>query len=408
MNRIFRVILLSICMAMLISCSSARGQPASISAESPVLARGQAVEQLHLVPVRHETTAATWLPYFTVFDLFSEGGEEEIRARIHAELLRLKAEGINTVFVHACPFGETLYPSAYYPLAPEVRGYDALLMFSEECMRLGLSLHAWFNPLRLQTPERMAAQPKDNRLSEWFRNDVQRAQNLSLWDGRYYLNPASSATVNLLSDAVQELVSAYHPAGVHIDDYFYPTDSPEFDERDYLESGESDLAAWRRKNITAIVRSMYRAAHESDEDTLFSISPQGDLTQNTDRLYADIPQWMASEECCDAIIPQIYFGYENSHNPFRETLEEWRNIPRSSNIKLIIGLAAYKSGNEDVYAGKGQTEWMTHKNLLAEQIAEVLGSPKISGVSLYHADAFLNLPDDERSAARAALSTNKS
>ncbi|MBR5371768.1 MAG: family 10 glycosylhydrolase [Oscillospiraceae bacterium] len=399
MNRIFRVFLCMFWIGTLVSCSSVRSQPA----ESPVLGRGQAVEQLHLSPVRHEIMTAAWLPYFTVFDLFSEGDEDAVRSKIHALLLRLKAEGINTVFVHVCPFGETVYPSAYYPQAPEMRGMDAMRMFSEECMRLGLSLHAWFNPLRLQTPERMAAQPPDSVLSGWFHNEIQRVQDLSLWDGRYYLNPASSATVNLLSDAVQELISVYHPAGVHIDDYFYPTESPDFDERDFLESGAHDLADWRQRNITAIVQSMYRAAHESDESTLFSISPQGDLQQNTDRLYADIPHWLASGDCCDAMIPQIYFGYENVHCPFRETVDTWLSLPRSPNVRLIIGLAAYKVGNADVYAGDGQDEWIMHPYLLAEQVAEMRADSRISGVALYHADAVLGLSELEQRALRDAL-----
>jgi uncharacterized lipoprotein YddW (UPF0748 family) len=149
---------------------------------------------------------------------------------------------------------------------------------------------------------------------------------------------------------------------------------------------------------------MYRAAHEADENTVFSVSPQGDIQQNTDKLYADVTQWMASSECCDAIIPQIYFGYENSHSPFRETVAEWLALPRSPHMQIIIGLAAYKPGSEDVYAGEGQQEWITHKNLLAEQISEVLSDPKISGVSLYHADAYVSLPESERTAAREALS----
>lgn len=392
MYRIFRLTALLCAVLTLVSCSSVRVQ----SAESPMLGRGQTVAQLHLEPVRHERTAAVWIPYFTVFDLFSTGDAGDARSRVHALLVRLKAEGINSVFVHAVPFGEAVYPSAYYPSAPEVHGIDALLIFSEECMRLGISLHVWLNPLRLQTTDRMDKQTNGSVLSGWYANDIQREQNLSFWDGRYYLNPASSGTTNFLSDAVREVTANYHPAGVHIDDYFYPTDAPDFDERDFLESGAKDLAAWRRSNITAIVKAMYQAAHETDADTMFSISPQGSITENTEKLFADVPHWAASGDCCDAIIPQVYFGYENAHYPFRETVDAWRSLPRSPNTRLMIGLAAYKVGNEDVYAGDGKDEWITHKNLLAEQAAELLADEEIDGIVLYHADAFLGLPESER------------
>ena len=401
MNRIFRVVFLCLC-TLLVSCTSLRVQ----NAESPVLSRGQTVAQLHLSPVRHETVIGTWLPYFTVFDLFSGGDAGQARERVHAMLLKLKAEGINTVFVHAVPFGEAVYPSAYYPHAPEVHGLDALRIFSEECMRLGLSLHVWLNPLRLQTPARLEDHPADTVLSAWYQDEAQREENLALWDGRYYLNPASSGTTNFLADAVRELTNVYHPAGIHIDDYFYPTQAPEFDEHAFLESGEHDLAAWRRSNITAIVRAMYRAVHENDAETVFSVSPQGDPAQNYEKLYADIPRWLSEGGCCDALIPQVYFGYENTHNPFRETVAAWKAMPRNPKVALMIGLAAYKVGNEDVYAGDGREEWEKNPNLLAQQIAEVLADPELGGAVLYHADAVLNLPESARTAAYAACSIN--
>lgn len=368
----------------------------------------QSYAQLHL----HEPDAdsgqtkviAAWIPYFTIEAMLTSDDPVQTENNFRAYLSSLKRCGINTVFVHVCAFGESSYPSAYYPYLPAANGYDVMRLFSILCKELDLSLHAWLNPLRLQTIEYTESQSGDSLLRKWFQDEEKRRNVFAEWNGRYFLNPADDSTAAFLTDAIHELITTYHPDGIHIDDYFYPTAETAFDEAAFLASGEQDLAAWRRKNITALVRKMYAAVHNADPDTVFSISPQGNFSENQNVLFADVAAWIGDSPCCDWIIPQLYFGYKNEKSPFDELLRSWSELPRNENVKLMIGLAAYKSGQPDLYAGTGENEWIETENLLAEQAADALCQPAVNGVALYHTDAIQELSDSEFSALNQALS----
>ncbi|HAG14502.1 MAG TPA: hypothetical protein DCG49_11680 [Ruminococcus sp.] len=344
----------------------------------------QTVEQLHLAPQNQQPLYAAWIPYFACEPLFASGDAAAVKSAVTDLLRSQKENGITTVFVHVCAFGEAGYPSAFYPRNPAVNGYDTLQILSDVCAALGLELHAWINPLRLQTTAAMQKHHDDALLSHWFQDEQLRKENLVLWDGRWYLNPASDAVKEFLAGAVQEIMTQYHPAGIHIDDYFYPTTDPAFDAAAFEASGASDLAAWRREHITNLMKTLRQAVHQADPDGIFSVSPQGDLQKNYDTLYADVAAWCADGTCCDLVIPQLYFGYEHETAPFSALLDRWKALPLAPDVRLAAGLAAYKAGNVDAQAGSGAQEWVTHPDVLQRQINDVLSDPAFSGVVLYN------------------------
>ncbi|MBQ8922329.1 MAG: family 10 glycosylhydrolase [Oscillospiraceae bacterium] len=360
---------------------------------------GQTLQQLHL----NESGGAArivgvWVPYFICDKLFSSGEADTARETVRQYLSEMQNFGVNTVFLHVCAFGESTYPSANYPMTPTAHGIDEIAVFQEICGELDLSLHLWINPLRLQTREYMEAQRGDAVLTQWYRDSALKAANLSEWEGRYYLNPAAKTTRDFLTDVLRELIERYRPDGIHIDDYFYPTDAPAFDAEEFRRSGEADLAQWRRENITALVRQMYAAAHEDAGERVFSISPQGNLLMNYDTLFADVEEWSRAGDCCDLLIPQIYFGYLNEMCPFAETAEEWISMPRAEHVGLAVGLAAYKVGAEDPFAGDGQDEWIRYPGILARQAGEMLREPALCGICFYHSDSLAELSAQERDA----------
>jgi len=116
-----------------------------------------------------------------------------------------------------------------------------------------------------------------------------------------------------------------------------------------------------------MVKRMYEAVHSANPRVLFGISPQGNTDNNYNDLYADVFTWVSTEGCCDYICPQIYFGFENGALPYAETVDKWDKLVTSDNVKLVIGLAAYKSGTEDKYAGAGSSEWINSTDILARQ-----------------------------------------
>ena len=398
-KRIFALLVLS---ALLLTACI----PLSMRRSEPPLSEGQTLEQLHLAG-SGDTLCAAWIPYFACDALFASPDESVCRNAVTQYLEKLRAFGINTVFVHVCAFGESTYPSAYYPPAPGANGHDELRIFTEICAAEGIALHAWINPLRLQTEEYMNAQQSDALICGWYRDLDSKRLNLSRWDGRWYLNPASARTGDFLAGVIAEIITQYHPAGIHIDDYFYPTAETAWDMNDFAASGASDLGDWRRENITALVRRMYAAVHTSDAAAVFSVSPQGNLSLNRDELYADIPQWCREPGCCDLIVPQLYFGYENDVCPYAETLAEWAALPRAASVAMAAGLAAYKVGEEDGFAGTGSREWQTSGMILARQAADVQNTAGFCGLSFYHADALLHLPELERDALCSVIAAEQ-
>lgn len=368
---------------------------------------GQTAAQLHLPAEEPEPVSeqlyAVWIPYFTVEKLLAEQDEALCRKQIAAYLQNLQELGINTVFVHVCAFGESSYPSAYYPLLPGANGHDTMQIFSDICRELHLSVHAWINPLRLQNAEYMQVQSGDSVLHAWYLDENKHSSSLSLWENRYYLNPAAESTHAFLKGVIHELMTRYHPDGIHIDDYFYPTAETAWDAAEFAASGADDLAAWRKNNITALMRTMYQAVHDADANAVFSVSPQGKLPENVDHLYADVPAWLQSDDICDLVIPQIYFGYENESSPFSETLDTWLHLPRSKHVRMAVGLAAYKIGQPDHFAGSGSLEWQQKSGILEHQLTDAAAIPDLCGVSFYHADALNALSPDEAEAIRKIL-----
>ena len=83
------------------------------------------------------------------------------------------------------------------------------------------------------------------------------------------------------------------------------------------------------------------------------------------------------------IIPQIYYGFENETMPFENCLEEWKNICTNENVKLVPGLALYKSGQTDDFAGEtGKDEWINYNDVIKRQVI-CLEDADCSGFSLY-------------------------
>ena len=377
-------------LAVCCACSTVPGPYRAL----PLPENEQTAEQLHLTEqAAQQPFAGAWVPYFVCEELFADPDEAVCRDAVRQVLQSLKNCGIRSVFVHVCAFGEAGYPSAYYPQNPALGGHDMMQIFTDICKETGMELHAWINPLRLQTESKMRAQTGDALLCQQFHDDAGSA--FAYWDGRYYLNPVAESTGSFLTGVITELIERYHPAGIHIDDYFYPTESPAFDAAAFAASGETDLAEWRRSKITALVRQMYRAVHSADDKAVFSVSPQGDLQKNRDSLYADIPLWMRDGACADLIIPQLYFGYRNETMPFAEMLAEWRSLPRAEHVRLAAGLAAYKTGKPDENAGSGAQEWVTEPDTIVRQTEDVCGDSSFDGVVFYHVDA---LPEAVRDA----------
>lgn len=332
--------------------------------------------------IESEEIRAVWIPVMQYADWMTGKSEKEFRSAVQEAFREIADLGLNTVFLHVRAYEDAYYPSELFPRGAYLTGdYDPLAIMIDEARAQGLSPHAWINPMRGQTAENLARTDSSYLLRQWHDNPDLNGKWLVNVDGRFWLNPAYLEVRQLIADGVSEILDNYDVDGIHIDDYFYPTQDATFDAAAFAESGASDLADWRRENTSEMVKLLYDTIKAHNPELIFSVSPQGNLETDYANLYADAARWSSEAGYTDWIVPQIYYGFENAACPFAETLALWEDI--ASSAKLIVGLSPYKIGTEDTWAGAGAEEWISDGEVLSKELALVQASDNTDGVAFY-------------------------
>ncbi|MCR5122602.1 MAG: family 10 glycosylhydrolase [Ruminococcus sp.] len=354
-------------------------------------------------PLRYEEMHAVWLTYIELSELFAnESSSDDLRRDSDKLFGKLSELGINTVFLHVRAFGDAFYDSELFaPTRFLTFGCDPLEIMLETAHAHEIAVHVWVNPLRCETEENMY-RSEGTLIGEWYNNRDSYPGYIVMPENdiHYWLNPAVPKVRQLAADGVTELCENYDIDGVHIDDYFYPTTDESFDAVQYAAyEGALSLADWRRENCTLLVKALYSAVKEADPAIIFSVSPQGNIANNYDLLYADAERWCSEEGCLDIIIPQIYFGYDNEVCPFSETLAEWIRLAHGKT--LVCGIGMYKAAaGEELSGGE-------YSGVIARQINEALSSEGCGGFAVYSCSSLLNETDPaligERAAAAAVI-----
>lgn len=339
--------------------------------------------------ISHDEMKGVWISYLEIAALLRGKSESEFRQAAAAIFENCASLGINTAYVHARAFGDAFYFSDLFPFTKHISGtfgartdFDPYPILIDEAHKRGISFHAWINPLRLCGTDEMKSIPAAFPVGKWYADLTLNGTYLVNVGGTWYLNPAYPEVVRLVGDGVREIVSRYDVDGVHIDDYFYPTTDASFDSAAYAESSVSSLSAFRIGNCNALVREIYNAVHECSGSAVFGASTQGNMSNNLNQLYADAEAWCKGGYV-DYFAPQIYYGFENSAQPFRRCTDEWNALVDGTKTKLCIGLAVYKVGTEDQWAGGGKYEWQNTDTMLRRQIEYAKSCKNYGGVALY-------------------------
>ncbi|MBQ8965392.1 family 10 glycosylhydrolase [Ruminococcus sp.] len=339
-------------------------------------------------PLNYPIQKGMWLSYIDLAPMLSAEDTGEFSGRFEEACNNISELGCNTIYVHVRPFGDALYESQLFPPSEYICGeYDPLEIICDIAHEKGLSVHAWINPLRLQTADKLS-QIEGFSTAEWYLEDNGMVQAVDD-DSHLWLDPAYPEVRKLIADGAAEIVKNYQVDGIHYDDYFYPTTDEDFDAECFAVSGGgSTLEEWRTENISQMCREIYESVKNINEKVEVEISPQGNIENNYEYLYADVRKWCSEEGFCDRIIPQIYFGYENPVKPFISTLEEWQDMCSDGQVSLSIGLAVYKIGEE--------SEYVDDVGIIGRQIGNCAGC---KGVSLYTYNSLFGEDTGERACA---------
>ena len=321
---------------------------------------------------------AVWVSYleFAEMDFSSEAAFRADAAALMDNCLSL---GLNTVIAQVRPFGDALYRSSLFPwshLCTGVQGqdpgFDPLDVLLQEAHTRSISVEAWVNPYRLRSSAAMPPNLADGNLAnthpEW----------VCTVDEGLYLNPAEPAAADYVVQGVAELVQNYAVDGIHFDDYFYPTTDESIDAAQFAASGAGNLAAWRRENVTALVRAVHDTVKAADPTLRFGISPQGNPDNDENQQYSDVTGWLASgggDAVVDYLCPQVYWGQGFAlHNgstrfAFENIVPAWLAYPRAADVALYFGLGAYRVGVGDGGSNENSLSGWSTGRALADQVA---------------------------------------
>lgn len=338
-------------------------------------------------PLNYQPQKALWFTMEDFRKALENKTEEEFVRDIAEEFEKIKDTGFNTVYVHVRAYNDAYYNSDIFPPAAGNNGdFDPLERVIEAAHCQNLSVHAWINPLRCQTEEQLKSLDSGYVIRKWYDDVSKRNDYICKVKDRWYLNPAHREVIDYIGDGVTEIVNNYQVDGVHIDDYFYPEKSEDFDKKAFSQSGQSDLSDWRRGNTDTMVKEIYDRVKSRDARLLFGISPQGNMTVDREDLYADVKKWASEDGFCDYIVPQLYYGFKNESMPFEETFYDWKE--QTTAVPLVAGICTYKVGKTDKWAGTGKNEWVEDKEIPSRQIGLVLENG--AGIAVYSYDTLFS------------------
>lgn len=273
--------------------------------------------------------------------------------------------------------------------------FDVLDYFIQESHKKGIKVYAWINPYRIRTTIDTSSITELSPAYKYLNTDYIYINN------GIYFNPSKKEVEDLIVEGVKEIIDNYEVDGILFDDYFYPGD--DVDIKDYNEFIEKNEYVDPKTYHLNIINRMVKRVHTicKNKNVLFGISPDGNISNNYDYLYADIYKWLDSSDYVDYIMPQIYYGFFNESKPFYNIVHEWNNYIKNKDIKLIIALAMYKSGNYDKYAKSGEYEWINSKDILKKEVLISRNLKQYNGFSIFRYDNLYgnNINDNQKEEA---------
>lgn len=343
--------------------------------------------------MKKETVRGIWISYLEL--PATKGATKAAYTKTVDEMFReIRAQNLNTVFLHVRAFADAIYPSDLFPFSSRINGsgtvpdYDPLQIMVTAAKECGIALHAWINPFRVSSATDIGTLDRTHPARLWGESDAA-AENGRIYiaENGIYFNPASPAVHKLVLDGVREILQNYDVDGIHIDDYFYPTTADAIDQAEYTayqaDGGTLGRSSWRRSMINSFVAGLYDCIKQENPQAILSISPDGDIERNAEKHFADVAEWAKTPGYADMLIPQLYYGFSHDRLPFEATAEAWMSLCRLPDQLLVFGLAPYKVGKADDFAGAGRAEWQKNPDIVKQQISCIQALEKYDGYALY-------------------------
>lgn len=330
-----------------------------------------------------------FISYIEVSKYLKGKDETQGKQEIEKMVSNVKELGFTDILLQVRAFSDAIYPSSIYPWSEIVSGkeglspgYDVLEVFLNVAKKYNMKLYAWINPYRIRGDEDSSDISSFNPAYQYLNTDVVDIDN------GIYFNPAREESKKIIVDGVLELVKTYSIDGILFDDYFYPNstiDLKEYEEYQILHPDIS-IEEFRLEHVNDLIRRVYKVCHQYD--TVFGISPDGNIENNYQLHYADVKLWGSKKGYVDYLMPQIYYGFYNETKAFTKVLEEWEKI--ATNVFLLPVLAFYKVGSVDTFAKSGMNEWISNDDIIMREVILSRNLNQYQGFSLFRYDYLFN------------------
>ena len=307
----------------------------------------------------------------------------------------LQSLGLNAIILQVRPTADALYYSELEPVSHWLTGkqgewkskeWDPLEWTIDEAKKRGLEVHVWLNPYRVnlaQTDTSILARDHImRRHPEWF----------WCYARQWYFDPGLEETREWICTVVQDIVTRYDIAAIHMDDYFYPypqgrSQLPDTKTFERYPRGFENIKDWRRDNVNLAIKAIHETIKECKPEVEFGISPFGvwrnanvDSTgskttagiTNYDDLYADIRLWI-KEGWIDYVLPQLYWEIGKKAADYEVLAHWWANEVRGTNCKLYIGMAPYRLEGASAKSPWGRGNEIGRQMKLNRTIEEISG-----------------------------------
>lgn len=389
--------LVALCLSVCLSISGASSLSFALGstvASAPATTLGPLVPEPTTQPVPVPTAQVdaslkgVWVSTVYNLDYPSKGTVDSaiLKKEADAILDHVKEMGLNAVFLQIRPTGDALYKSDIYPWSKYLTGkqgvaplndFDPLAYWVESAHMRGLTLHAWLNPYRVTNDAVKATDDPFKALSDKNPAKLNPSLVVRYTDGKLFYNPGLPQVREMIVKEVVSIISRYQVDGIHFDDYFYPGADFKDGEAYKLYGSGMSLDDWRRDNNNQLIRSVNQAIKETRPNIQFGVSPAGIWANKTSlpegsettgnqsyySHYADTRKWV-KEGIIDYIMPQIYWHIGFAVADYYKLLNWWKDVTAGTNVKLYIGLAAYRSGDKDpLSAWSGDDEIIRQLNL---------------------------------------------
>ena len=307
---------------------------------------------------------------------------EEQKKSMTDMLDKLKDANFNLVIFQVQANGDVLWKSSIQPPMDAVTGdgskplsFDVCRFVIDECHKRDMECHAWIVPFRVGT-KKQALKYAYNKVKQPVKSQSQLCIN---YKGTLYLDPGNPKTRGYLIKLYSELVEKYDFDGINLDYTRYPgndfPDNHSYSKRKDKKQSKND---WRRNNINAFVKDLYKMVKSKKPHILLGSAPIGTYKnvggyKNAtayDSFQQDPGQWISSG-CHDLVIPQMYWDEKSG---FSTHMSTWENTAKSS-CHLVVGLAPYK------IIDSGWTS-----DLVVSQILKTRNSIGVEGVCFFRAE----------------------